>query len=371
MDQAPREKVFFSLLDQLRAVAALLVVFGHLVGNFLAYTGREWGPNSLIVRFVEDPLQAEIHFAWFGVVSFFFISGFVITRAASHETGVEFAIKRVLRIYPALVFAVLVVVGLAVAGILVVGLAERPTAGETLLAVSLANWFIPGQPTVMLAVASTLAIEVLFYLAMLAARPLLLRAAPLVPVVLLGVIAIAALFAPLASGGASLLILNLAHLPFLVLGQIVYLVRSGRLDLRLGVLLCLSAALVAVFALDATNAIASTGSHYANSALAFVVFLVLVLVEERIRPTRFLAVVAKRSYSLYLLHVPIGFTVLELLIRHTAVPYTLALLVALVATAAVTEVCYRLIERPSIQLGKYLGRRVRRTPTIPLSPDPQ
>jgi len=253
----------------------------------------------------------------------------------------------------------------------VVQLHERPSVVQTILAMSLANWFIPGQPTVMLAVASTLAIEILFYLAMLAARPLLVRVPVLVPIVLMALIATGGLLAPIASGWVALLILNVAYLPFLVLGQIVYLVRTGRVSLRVGALLAAGAALLGVFALDASNAVASTGSHYANSALAFAVFLILVLVEDRVRPTRVLALVAKRSYSLYLLHVPVGFTVLELLVRNTAIPYTLALLVALVATAVVTEVCYRLIERPSIQLGKYLGRRIRRTPTTPLSPAPQ
>lgn len=109
-----------------------------------------------------------MHFGWIAVVSFFYISGFVITRAATRESPAEFAVKRGLRIYPTVIFAVLVVVVLAAIGVLVAQLQAKPSFGETLWAMSLSNWLIPGQPVAMLAVTWTLCIEVMFYIAVLA-----------------------------------------------------------------------------------------------------------------------------------------------------------------------------------------------------------
>jgi exopolysaccharide production protein ExoZ len=64
-----------------------------------------------------------------------------------------------------------------------------------------------------------------------------------------------------------------------------------------------------------------------------------------------------RSYSLYLVHVPVGFTILTALVVTAKLPYTVALLVALVAVAIVTELAYRFVEKPSIRLGRRLTTR--------------
>lgn len=88
------DRVFFTLLDQLRAVAALLVVFSHLVTNFLLYYGRTWGPNELIEQFTVTPLDSAIEFG--SASCALFIRGFVITRAAARESAAEFALAATL-----------------------------------------------------------------------------------------------------------------------------------------------------------------------------------------------------------------------------------------------------------------------------------
>jgi peptidoglycan/LPS O-acetylase OafA/YrhL len=140
-------------LDHLRAVAALAVLCGHAY----ALGGRP------------IPLQAE---HWYDAVSvqtatgvwlFFAISGFVISRpfvAALVEGGplpplVPYAIRRVLRIYPTYIVALLATVA-------VVGwIGPKRLVLHGLLLHNL----VPGRQGAVLSVAWTLTVEVLFYAA--------------------------------------------------------------------------------------------------------------------------------------------------------------------------------------------------------------
>ncbi len=74
------------------------------------------------------------------------------------------------------------------------------------------------------------------------------------------------------------------------------------------------------------------------------------------------------SYSLYLIHGTILFVLVHTLLGH--VPMSRLLLIYLSATLLVTEIFYRLIERPTMLLGRHLttpgGRRSRRSrPSLP------
>ncbi len=82
------------------------------------------------------------------------------------------------------------------------------------------------------------------------------------------------------------------------------------------------------------------------------------------KPIPALAVIARRSFSLYLLHVPVGFTILTALVIGAHWPYTAGLGVALVATAAATELSYRFVELPSMALARRISRRIRRPASI-------
>ncbi|MFH6999049.1 acyltransferase family protein [Flavobacterium sp. FlaQc-57] len=90
-------------LDGLRGIAALSVVFSHLVGAFVF--------NSPLFNFLSN---SPFHVFWHGdgaVTLFFLLSGFVlalpyITKKKDFNIG-TFYIKRVFRIYPAFILAIL------------------------------------------------------------------------------------------------------------------------------------------------------------------------------------------------------------------------------------------------------------------------
>jgi len=88
----------FHLLDPMRFLAALAVVFYHY-SVYFSSAG------------LGGAVKAS-YFGYLGVPLFFIISGFVITASAHNRTGLEFAISRAARLYPAfwagLIFTVVV-----------------------------------------------------------------------------------------------------------------------------------------------------------------------------------------------------------------------------------------------------------------------
>jgi peptidoglycan/LPS O-acetylase OafA/YrhL len=352
---------FYGLLDQLRGLAALSVVWAHLVGYFLEASGRSWPPFAFVERFFQVPLGIVGDFGYFGVSLFFFISGFVITHAGTRESGTEFIVKRVLRIYPPLIFAISLVLFLAwfaggpLAGVDTASL----TVVDVLSNFSLANYVY--QPrTILLTVTWTLAVEMMFYLFMWALRGLLVRRAIVVsPLILLGILVLI-LTRDLSS--SSFIIAHTAvAVALLVIGQLCYLVATKRIPLWVASLYGVAAWGLYIYGTGklTPERLADGNLFPQNAVLAFLAFLTAVLVEGRLRPSKLLGVVAKRSYSLYLVHASLGLTILGALNAYTKVPYTVALLVAVIAVGIVTEISYRFVERPSIRLGKYLSGRIR------------
>jgi exopolysaccharide production protein ExoZ len=352
--------MFFPLLDQLRGFGAILVVYSHLVGNFLDSSRSGWVVDKAVNGVLHDPLHAELNFGWAGVALFFFVSGFVVTHAAVRETPSEYIVKRLLRIYPPLIVTALVVALMAHFGILVTGLRAAPTPVQVLLGASLSNYLLLAQPVV-IAVGWTLVIEMFFYCGLLATRPLLARLPATVPLILLLACGTVDTLHNRLGSAFALGAAFVAFVPLLLLGQIVYLVRMGRISVRVGGLLAGTAWVFFVFGMRQTSPLFSDPAHsfMANGALSFCVFLIAVLLEGKLEPFRPLSVVAQRSYSLYLLHVPVGFTLLVVLVGGEGLPYALALVISLIAVAAATELVFRFVERPSIRLARRITSRPR------------
>ena len=79
----------------------------------------------------------------------------------------------------------------------------------------------------------------------------------------------------------------------------------------------------------------------------------------RCAPLLFLGTI---SYSVYLLHGAIGFSVGDILARIAEIPPTLTLLVKIAETLALATVFWWLIERPSTLLSKKFGQAARPLP---------
>jgi peptidoglycan/LPS O-acetylase OafA/YrhL len=103
---APQRQPRLYVLDGLRLVAAVMVLFGHWVGTG-AYNGGPpvWGRQAEHV--FPKPVVALASFGWSGVALFFLISGFVICMSSWDRDLASFAKSRIVRLMPAYWFCVL------------------------------------------------------------------------------------------------------------------------------------------------------------------------------------------------------------------------------------------------------------------------
>ncbi|GAB4049553.1 acyltransferase family protein [Catellatospora paridis] len=358
----PGRSDYFSLVNQLRGAAALLVVWDHMVGQWLSQQRLHWEPNDLVERFVMGPLNIIQHGGFLGVALFFLISGFVVTRAATRETPGKFAVRRLLRVYPPMIVAVLLAVGIAW---LQHWSGHGSAAWESITPVVVLKamtmlTYVSVPQVVIVGVAWTLLIELIFYGLVGVGGFVLRRSWPdwIVPAGILVVVGAIQLTATSFGAEYFLFSVSVAYVPLLVLGQLVYLVTQRGARIWLVGLLGVVTWLVFVRGIEPIypNSLTPEGSYGSSISIALVLFLVAVLAEGRIRANRVLDLVAARSYSLYLVHGIVGLYVMNLVfVDGWTFPW--ALVAGLLASALGTELVYRGVEKPSIAVGRLLTRQ--------------
>lgn len=135
----------------LRGVAAMMVFWGHLLGGTAKHI---YADDPSYGRFIEPPW----HFGTAGVVLFFVISGFVILPSVVRYSPGQFALRRLLRLYPLFLVLSLVFVGLNAATGLYPKLNDLPTI---LAGLTFVNIFVGTEQ--LTPNAWSLSFEVMFY----------------------------------------------------------------------------------------------------------------------------------------------------------------------------------------------------------------
>lgn len=353
----------------LRGVASLLVVWAHLSAYWLFATGETSTLQDAWTSAIAEPLHVYQDGGFLGVVIFFLISGYIVTHASMAETRSTYTVKRLLRIFPALALALAVL--WALMHLMPLLGAPFPTfaggpPGRWVQALVLVDGFTPGP--YILSVTWTLAVEMMFYALVLAAIGQQ-RAHPLATTG-----AMVAAWAGLCLASFALPSLDartpevegrelVIYLGVLLVGRCLYLVHSRRAHaLAAGGLAALVALLVGVFqeAHDPGFLLTPDGFTDTEPLLAYATALVVFLGMLWWAPQRAaqpFALLGDVSYSLYLLHMPVGFATLGILSTFD-VPNSLATVVAVGASVLAAWAAYRLVERPGQALARVvLGRR--------------
>ncbi|MCC6193132.1 MAG: acyltransferase [Burkholderiales bacterium] len=345
----------------MRAIAALIVVYDHLVGMWLQRNQVSWRPSQLADRWIFEPLHLMSHGGALAVALFFMVSGFVIVYVAQRESRRDFAIRRALRIYPpfwmsCLLFAAVYVAATAVSsapglrGFAVEqALAQPNPLLATLAALTLGNYLI-GTPAIN-GVAWTLVIEVLFYIAVALLLPLLKTR----PRLAIGVaFAVLALLQAIAKTNVVvfLLAVNSVHVAYMFLGSLAYLRWAGRIGTRFFVTATvvfwgLFVHGVAKIVLQAPYSLSDYGVSY---AMAWLLFVAILLLDEKLRLGGFAMFFSRISYSLYLNHGGIGLIALTLL--YPALGYPMSLAITFVLVVAISAAAWRWVEVPSQRLAR-------------------
>jgi peptidoglycan/LPS O-acetylase OafA/YrhL len=361
----PKERVAF--IQALRGIAALLVVWSHLSGFWLLTNNKQSALQNVWYEWVVAPFHIFQNGGHLGVVLFFLISGYIITHTSLRETRLEFAVKRVMRILPALVVALviswLMLMVAAATGTDLLGIHGgsflRWLSGAVLL-----DGFLPGG--FVLDVTWTLVVEIIFYVITFALLSRSKRSPLSTTWIMAGiwvVLSVVSINVPQiaahANGWASF------YVGFLLIGRLIYLAQRRLIPVFDGVLL--GSLLFVLYGLFVERVspgyLLAPGGYKGLEPLvtyfiAFVAFLALMRWNpaRAVPPFGFLGDI---SYSLYLLHLPIGITVLNLL-ALVHVPEAPNTVIAILVSIGVSWLSFRLIERPSQRWARSILRRLSR-----------
>ena len=331
--QKPASNQRIGVINALRALAAIAVAWGHFVsgqGKYLALSGK---------------------YGYLGVDVFFVISGFVIPWSLHRANYVlrdypRFLLKRNLRLYPPYLASIAVTI-LAINFVLV-PVSHVPrimvTGRDLLLHFAYLNDLV-GVRWINVAY-WTLAIEFQWYLLVGLVLPLLANSRRLVRLAAMAAMTIAYFAFP-----SSRLIFH--HLPVFLIGIFVFQYRARLIGLRemLGLSLVMVLAMLGPLGWIVAAVSVSTGLLIALSAFH----------------NRALDLVGDVSYSLYLLHLPIGVGVIACLSHW--LPYSGSYIgvldvIGLAASGAVAWIMYQIIEKPSQDMSsavRFAHRAIERT----------
>ncbi len=348
MPQAADSPSRYVFLDYLRALAAWLVVWDHLGTILPGWLRLVFTPAQWVRDYVAGPLGVIQDFGWFGVAVFFLISGFIISDRACVESFREFAVKRLLRIYPMFIFAVLFAAAF-------VDVRDQVHPGSVLLNLTLANYLFVPQ-VALVGVAWTLFIEMVFY--GLTAVTQFAKDSPHRIAINLVFVALVIWKRGILGGIFTPFAAYVAYMPVLVMGQTIYwwLARS-RLSPAWG--LGYLTAAFAVF-LWGVRLIQPSYLPVTNSYLisvAYAVLLFLAVMRLRLPERRVIRFLADTSYSVYLLHGLVGSLVLFAVVKHA--PLGVAIALAAAASLLAATVTQRFIETPANRLARRLTQRWR------------
>jgi peptidoglycan/LPS O-acetylase OafA/YrhL len=354
------QKSFSGAIHAMRGIAALFVMWSHLVGMWLYSNKLQWEPYTYFYNNLMLPFHLYHALGHFGVVIFFLISGYIISLASEKDSCGAFILKRLLRIFPVLFLAV-GVMGVAQVAVSRAGLPAIPdghvnTLRELVGAATLYDQTYLGKNDV-LSVTWTLVIEVLFYAVVALIYPLMSSRPVLSSLALLAFGALVVAFNDVVPIWVAGLAPSFVYFPVFVVGRLTYLIHAGRITPPMFVSLVMLTAIVFVQLHDRlfpgvlfTKIDIVRAYTYLQACLVFWIVLMCGDVRNRV-----LAFFADISYSLYLLHIPVGYTFLTF--TKDRLDYELALPLAVALTTLTSYLSWRYVERPGQSLARHIARR--------------
>lgn len=366
----PVQKTRVAFVDIGRAVAALLVVYSHLSEQWIA---KVEGDGSPVFNFVDALTSDPMHMGLQGIgqiaVPFFFlVSGFVVTPIAMKQGQWRFAVNRAVRVYIPMTFVVLLTALVMALGAdahaVVVGKNHDITLWTIITNSLVVNYLIVPQ-VVLVGVAWTLVVEVIFYILLVLLLPVLKRQVWLAIAIMLVFVFIVLMSRRELGASWALFAVNVSYLPIPILGQIIWATTTKRIPLWAGGMFFGIAWSLYVLA-DHLKLGRLDSSYNLALMVAVLCFFVGLFAEPRLRERPVWIALSERSYSIYLLHGLVVFGLLSLM--RPSWPLWLAVPLSLIGLAVVVEVSYRLVEKPSHVLARKLSRRARPA-TAPSSPE--
>ena len=287
-------------------------------------------------------------YGYLGVTIFFVISGFIVPYSMVRggytiAAWPTFMLKRLARLEPPYLASLALILALG-AFDMFRGFPQEWTAAQIAGHLGYANAFL-GLPWLNGPYWS-LAVEFQFYILMGLALPLLMRAST--PARRLACLALASCVPLLLPGRSNATLLP--FLPVFAAGTLTFLFATNLIGRKS---YCAALAVLAGILIKTSD----TGTALATTGTAIVIVTVRI---PRVAPIAWLGAI---SYSLYLLHVPIGYRLMHMIRRLSdgEVGPTLLIVAALAASIAGAALLHRFVEQPSLRLASRIGYRATRS----------
>lgn len=356
-----------AFLDVLRGIAPLLVLWAHLGGWYLSARDTSSPLQQAWIDKVAAPLHLWQDGGYLGVLIFFLVSGFIISHVSLRENQLEYAIKRAFRVLPMFWLGIALIALLAIVtsrlGLPMV-LGPQDGSLDYIGTATFINWL--NTKPVVLSIGWTLFIEILFYIVILVLMPIS-RGNPLVGSYLALSIALVVYMYAMREPSLQALLWVWMYLPFLLIGRAFYLAWAKLATQAQAFFygaICFGL-FILMFSSTAVGLILSPGVEaLASHCIAIGLFGALCFVRvPNIPPLRFCADV---SYSLYILHAPLGSFLLDYLRRIPGMTYELALPIVVAALLALSWISFRVFEQPTQWVGRSIIKALRlgRAPAV-------
>jgi peptidoglycan/LPS O-acetylase OafA/YrhL len=356
-----KHKIVF--IHILRSIAPLFVLLAHVPGLWLLERHETWRWYSLYQATILAPLRLSDGGGQFGVILFFLISGYIMSHTALKETRAEFLVKRVFRIFPALMLCTLIAFALVKlsahynTGPIYSTDAETPL--DFLKSSLMLSWIVPSPRAI--SVAWSLMPELIFYSMVLLLLPGI-RGAPVKSTIWMILLYAALTFPMAAFGYLSYLGFFTVYLPVFFVGRILYLQHYGYVSSKQSI--ALLAVTTALFLSVYTNRFPDelfrvNGARIWNYPIAIAIFYGLMISDIRWCP-KVISFFGDISYSLYLVHLPVGIFILNVTASWN-VPFALKVSLAIAAPVVASAMIYRFLERPAQAYARLLTASSRKT----------
>lgn len=347
----------FVFISVLRGLAALLVVWSHLSGFWLYSINENSGLQNIWEKFITGPFRLLYDGGDMAVIVFFLISGFIITHVSFRETKTVFAIKRIMRIFPPLIVAIFITY-------IVYRLASKFNLylpgihGQGMLHWVSSLFLLDGfyQKERVINVTWSLVVEMYFYIITWCFLTITKKNSLKSQWAMTGVLILfSSIFVGINAINQIPNIMQFKMVAFLLIGRAIYLLYSNRIK---AYDMALNSFVVALFYVLNTE-YSKSGfllTQGYEPVVGYIIAIIIFAGMLRLSPTsifkpfRFLSDI---SYSLYLIHLPVGIFMLSYLhSRH--ISNSLSALIAIFISIVAAFILHKTVEVPSQKYARFI-----------------
>lgn len=335
-------------LDYLRTLAFITVIIGHKYGVKLSEL-RTDETLHITLRQACELIYSLCVSGALGVIIFFMISGFIITYVIKTESVTEFFIKRIFRIYPLYIFALLCEAGY------LFYFKNEATSLRTLFLQGLLIGDFFNVPTSLKNVEWTLRIEILFYLIMGMLKTLkITKNGNILIAALLIITTLLWKSTPFPDSASDHTGYVSAFAPFLFIGVVFYLIDSKAVNPTLSLL---SILFMFYVHLDCVSNYILKLNNLSYGIYGLIIFTLSYFFKQKFPYNKKIITLSEITYPVYLFHNWAWDPIKEMVTRINLplIPTDVQIIITLLTFCYVLNIC---IEKRANQFGRDIANNI-------------